>query len=334
MRRRALLHPQVIEASRGFVNVRLNSWLNEENHKRLKTLTGGYFGHVDNTQNTVYCMFEPYAPGLTVDSFPTEDSVFFGTRPGKRGSFVLPSAADFTRQQLFNAVTKMRRTDTGGTDMDPERIKRIVWEYENVYDATTMAKLMDDLVARFPLKEGAAEGTPVLPVMANLTQALNVAASDSYATLVVVHPSERDQAMEQRVARLAFEDGIAGRTYIARLTVPEWVEAHETGQISGGSLTPGVYFVAPDSFGLDGEVWAEIPQDATQDRMRTELVAVLDRFLHNWQKLDRASHCQAGSDKNISWTEFDPDMGGIVRIGPGSKKLGKNYVPLSKPDIE
>jgi hypothetical protein len=296
----------------------------------LKHLLGPYIGHVDNTQNTVFCLFEPYAPGLTVDSFPTEDSVFFGTRPGKRGSFVLPSCADFTERQLVNAVTKMRRADTNGEDMDPDRIRRIVWEYQNVFDQVGLAKVMTALAAMYPIKDAAKSATPVLPVMANLMQALNVAAADTAAVTVVVHPAERDEAMEQRVARLSHEEGIAGRTYIARLTVPQWVEAHESGQITGGSLGAGVYFVAPDPFGLDGEVWAEIAPDATEDRMRTQLVSVLDHFRDTYRKLDRASHCQAGSENNISWSEYDPEFGGVVRIGPGSKKLGKNYVPLSK----
>jgi hypothetical protein len=189
---------------------------------------------------------------------------------------------------------------------------------------------MTDLAAMHPRVEGTEAATPILPVMADLRQALNVAASDPSGVIVVVHPSERDQALDQAVARLAFEDGIAGRAYIARLTVPEWANAHESGQISGGSLTAGVYFVAPDPYGLDGEVWAEIAPDATEDRLRTELVAVLDRFLQTYKKLDRASHLQAGAESNISWSEYDPDFGGVVRIGTGSKKLGKNYQPLSR----
>lgn len=310
------------------MNVRLNSWLNPENHERLKTLFNGYIGHVDNTQNTVFCLFEPHAPGLKADSFPTEDSVFYGTRPGKRGSFCLPSAAKMTKEEIYKAVALQRRTETRGEDMDPEKIKRIVWEYENVYDAAGLAKVMTDLAAKHPRVEGSEAGTPILPVMADLRQALNVAAADPSGVIVVVHPSERDVAIEQRLARLAFEDGIAGRTYIVRLTVPEWGLANKIGQVSGGSPAAGVYFVAPDPYGLEGEVWAEIALDATEDRLRTELVAVLDRFLQTYKKLDRLSHLTAGVENNISWSEYDPDFKAVVRIGPGSKKLGKNYVPV------
>ena len=288
---------------------------------------------MDDTQNTVFCLFEPSAAGLTADSFPNDDSVFFGTRPGKRNCFLFPSVAefhrmDFSEARILKEVTELRRIHTGGEDMDPEAIKRIAWEYKNVYDGPGLAKVMADLAAAHPRVEGSEAAAPVLPVMADFRQALNVAASDPSGVIAVVHPAERDEALEQRLARLAHEDGIAGRAYIARLTGPEWAQAHEKGQVSGGSLDAGVYFVAPDPYGLNGEVWAEVAlSDATEERLRTELAAVLDRFLNTYEKLDRATHLQAGVENDISWSEFDPEFDGVVRIGPGSKKLGKNYVP-------
>jgi hypothetical protein len=298
------------------------------------TLTRGYFGHADDTQNTVFCLFEPYAPGLAADSFPKDDAVFFGTRPGKRNCFLLPTVRQLTDQQMFREVTELRRLHTRGEDMDPEVIKRIVWEYKNVTDGPSLARVMNELAAKHPRTPGSDAGTPVLPVMADLRQALNVAAADPCGVIVVVHPSERDEALEQRLARLAFADPIAGRAYIARLTAPEWARAREIGQISGGSAAAGVYFVAPDPFGLDGEVWAGIAPDASEERLRTELTAVLDRFLREYKKQDRASHLMAGVANDISWTEYDPDFGGIVRIGPGSKKLGKYYDPAEREAAE
>jgi hypothetical protein len=234
----------------------------------------------------------------------------------------------FTDAEILREVKELRRIHTRGEDMDPEVIQRIAWEYKHVYDGHTLAELMLDLAEAHPRVQGSEASTPVLPVMADLRQALNVAASDPSGVIVVVHPAERDQALEQRLARLAYEEGIAGRTYIARLTESEWSLAHKIGQISGGSLTPGVYFVAPDPYGLEGEVWAEVAPAATEDQLRTELAAVLDRFLTTYKKLDRASHLKGGVENDISWAEYDPDFGAVVRVGPGSKKLGKNYKPL------
>lgn len=305
------------------MNVRLNAWLNEENHKRLLTLSGGYFGGANDTQNTVFCLFDPDAPGLTADSFPSESSVFFGTRPGKRNCFLFPSAeGQWSEERILKEVTELRRIHTGGKDMNPEAIKRIAWEYKNVYDGAGLARVMTELATANPRVAGSEAATPVLPVMANLMQALNVAASDTCAVIVLVQPPERDEGLEQRLARLAFEDGIAGRTYIARLTGPEWAQAHESGQIRGGSLSAGVFFVAPDPYGLDGEVWAEIAPDATAENLRTELTSVLDRFRQDWRKLDRMTHLERGAERDISWSEYDPEVGAVVRIEGSSKKLG------------
>ena len=50
--------------------------------------------------------------------------------------------------------------------MDPERSSASSGN-TNVFDAPRLAKVMDDLAAAHPLVEGAAAGTPVLPVMAD-----------------------------------------------------------------------------------------------------------------------------------------------------------------------
>jgi hypothetical protein len=70
-------------------------WLDKRNHDREMQLMGHGLGNADNTQNTVFCLFEPGAAGLAADDFPTEDSVFFGSRPGRRRPF-LPGMANIS----------------------------------------------------------------------------------------------------------------------------------------------------------------------------------------------------------------------------------------------
>jgi hypothetical protein len=295
----------------------------------------GYFGHADDTQNTVFCLFTPDTPGLNPYSFPYEDSVYFGTRPGKRYNF-LPAIVDLTEEKAIEMVRLRRIAETDGREPDPEIVKRIVWEYQNATDGDGVAKVMNDLADQYPIKKSAKAGVPNLPVMADLTQALNVAAADVRATLVLVHPEPRDEALEASLSRLAFEEGIAGRTYIARLTADEWASAKDQGKIKGGSLEAGVMFVAPNTFGLEGEVWAEIPCGTAEGELRTELVAVLERFRTEWRKLDRKSHVKEGLANNISWSEYDPEFGGVVRIEGKSKKLGgkkRGSVPAAAPAV-
>ncbi len=280
----------------------------------------GHFGGADLTQNTVYCLFEPDAEGLTGDGFPTESSIFYGTRPGRRYAF-FPRAATMPEDKLFKMMMKTRRVETNGAEPDPEVVRRSMWEYQNVVDGEGLARLMDDLAAKYPDKGDPAER--ILPAMPDLAQTLNMASADTRGVIVLVHPEGGDPALERQLTSLLFEEGIAGRTHIARLTAAEWAEAKAAEQIAGGEFTAGVVFVAPDPFGLDGEVWAEVPVGTSKADMRTALAEVLDRFHRKWRKLDRVSHIRAGVAADVSWTEYDPDTGGLVRIGAGSKKLGE-----------
>ena len=90
-------------ASRDFVNVRLNPWFDRTNHEREVHFLGDTFGQKGNTQNTVFCLFEPDAEGLSAEGFPTYEGAYFGTRPGKRRPFIdvghicLPIAQSLTR---------------------------------------------------------------------------------------------------------------------------------------------------------------------------------------------------------------------------------------------
>lgn len=300
--------------------MRLNPWLNEVNHEREMELLG-YFGHADDTQNTVFCLFTPDTPGLAPDSFPKQDSNWFGTRPGKRYNF-LPSIVNLSMPDATRLVTERRIAESDGSTPDPKLIERIIWEYRNVLDGDGIAMVMNELAAKYPAKPGSEGGVPHLPVMADLKQAINVAAADTRGAIALVQPDGGDQALEERLARLAFEDGIAGRTYIARLTQEDWAQAQEVGLVKGASLEAGVFFIAPHEFGLEGEVWEEIPASAPEEKLRTDLVAVLDRFRTEWRKLDRKSHVKEGTLCKITWSEYDPDFGDVVRIEGKSKKLG------------
>lgn len=308
----------MIRASRNYVNVRMNPWLDERNHQREMAVLGNTIGDADNTQNTVFCLFPPDAPGVSAGSFPNEDSVYFGTRPGRRYPF-LPGFKKLGHDDAMAMVTDWRRRDKQG-EPDPKIVAKIVWEYTNVTEGDELARVMDELAAKHPAKDDGA--APLLPVLPTLTQALNIAAADTRAVIAFVRRGDGDQALEETLARLAFEDGIAGRSHIARLTPEEWAKAGEDGRIQGSTTEPGVHVVAPDPFGLEGEVWASIAPDAGEDELRSGLRAGLDRFRAEWRKLDRKGHIAKGTELGITWSEYDPDSGGIVPIQAGSKKLG------------
>ncbi|MEO0652648.1 MAG: hypothetical protein AAFZ65_18390 [Planctomycetota bacterium] len=286
----------------------------------MSVLGAANIGHADNTQNTVYCLFEPDAEGLTADSFPTDEAVWFGTRPGRRRIF-MNSINEVSQEASIQVVGDWYRNEAGH-EGPPEVIERMVWEWRNVQDGHGLAQIMDRLAQRFPAKAGSDAEAPHLPVMPDLAQTINFAACDTRAAVVIVHPAEPVRKLEDTLARLAFTEGIAGRSHMARLSADEWAQAKELGQVTGGELEAGVVLIAPDPWGLNGEVWEEFPVDIAAADLETGLKAGLDRFRNTWRKQDRTTHMRTALKHGFSWTEYDPDVDDVVLIGEGSKKLG------------
>jgi hypothetical protein len=71
VRRRAFLDQDVIDASRRFVCVRLNAWLDELHVERVVKLQGFH-------QNSALALLAPNANGLAPDDFPTADDCAWG----------------------------------------------------------------------------------------------------------------------------------------------------------------------------------------------------------------------------------------------------------------
>lgn len=313
LRRRVFLHPEIIAASRNFVNVRLNIWQNETNYNRLHTLIGAQYSGIENRGNTAFAIFKPFAKGLAADSFPKEESIYYGSRVGRLYPICLTHLVPRKKRIAF--IKQRRLEDLGETEVDPKLLKRIVWEHENGRDAPSVAKIMNELAARFPVLEGAAEASPTIPVMPNLIQAINFGAVDSRGVLALVEPSEgADSPMYGHVAKLLFEEGIAGRIHAVRVKQFEWIEAREKGLIEGGTIASGLAFLRPETFGRNAEVQNEIAATADEAAMRVMLTGALRQFRETWQKLDRKAHLREGIDKQMTWYEYDPVSGEIVDI--------------------
>ena len=287
---------------------------------------GHGLGTADNTQNTVFCLFEPGAEGLAADDFPSEDSVFFGSRPGRRRPFI-PTMANLSEEEARKIIRGYRMAEVGH-EPDPEIVARIAWEYQNVIDGHGLAKVMNELKGRFETKPGHEADLPTLPLFPDLGQTINMAACDSRGVLALIVPEEGHQELEDQLARLAFTEGVAGRTHICRLTTEEWAAVRESGLVSGGTDDIGLRVISPDPYGLEGEVFAELPIVEDLEQAKSDLIAQLDEFRNVWRKSDRTTHLREGSKNGITWSEYDPDVDAIVTISPtsGAKKLGPTRI--------
>ena len=339
MRRRVLLTPEVIAASRNFVNVRLNGRLDETNFKRMHMLIGSQFSGGMNVGNTVFCIFEPTAKGLTADSFPTEESVYYGSRIGGLYPYCISRANDppmgtpeydALLPKRIEFIKKRRFDDLGETEVDPKLIERIIWEGDHGADGPGLARIMMDLAAKHPLKPGAAESLPVLPLIPTLREAINLGATDNRAVVAIVLPSDGKDTMSASMARLLFEQGIAGRVHTARMTAEEWAEARSTELVKGGDkLAAGIFFMSPDYFGLQASVDLELPPTANEAELRAELTGAVQRFRQTWSKPSRMEHVQMGVAEKVSWSEWDVRSREFIKLPPYLD--AKNAPPAPQP---
>jgi len=293
------------------VNVRLNIWLNETNFERMNTIIGNRYSSKINTANTVFCIFEPNADGLTADSFPTEKSVFYGSRVGGLYPYCISRVHDAGKpdkghKERIAFIKKRRLKDLGETEVDPALIERILWEGDNGATGSGLAKIMDDLSARFPSKASAQDSLANLPLRTSLTQAINFGAVDSRGVVAIVLPSKGEDTLTPHMSRLLFEEGIAGRVHVARLSQVEWSMAKASGLVGGGTNSSGVFFLYPDSYGRNADVHAEVPATATESEIRRSLTTVLAEFHKEWRKNDYLTHIRKGVMSGINWPEWNP----------------------------
>lgn len=296
------------------------------------------------TTNTVFALFEPDAEGVRADSFPPESSMFYGTRVGRPypACCTQPSSGGlaFTRARRA-AYIKARRKEDLGEDTPDELVERILWEQENGGDGPGLAKIMNELAAKHAVKDASRESLPVLPLMPNLRQAINMGATDSRAVLVLVMPAktsvveaamnakDESPAMDAILRQLLFEEGIIGRMHIATATPDEWAQAKESGKVKGGERETGLMFLRPGFFGKTADVQSELSADATLQATRTALSESLAVFRQTWRKLDREQLIKKGVAEGLTWREWDPEAKCISEV-PASARIEEERFGLSQ----
>src|SRR5207302_7402739 len=104
---------------------------------------------------------------------------------------------------------------------------------------------MERVARPFGAKE---EGTPTLPLVANVRLGVNVAACDNQPLVVIVGDDRSRKAAEAKVAALAWSKEWRGR-FVYASALPK-----ELTMIDGVEGDAGVLVVAPEKFGRKGMV--------------------------------------------------------------------------------
>ncbi|MEI6235134.1 MAG: hypothetical protein WCT04_18915 [Planctomycetota bacterium] len=122
-------------------------------------------------------------------------------------------------------------------------------------DAPDMAKGMDEIAAKYPLKK--AEGAPALPVSLNAKVGLATAASEDQPLIVILaENAKRQEELAAKVAAMAWSKEFEGHFVYATAAT-----AKDLPKVNGVTIKEGVVVIEPNEFGLEGKAVKEVPAD-------------------------------------------------------------------------
>jgi hypothetical protein len=115
-------------------------------------------------------------------------------------------------------------------------------------DTADMVKQMNDIAAKYPVKDASA--IPALPITLSAKVGMAVAAADLQPLLVVISADPVKRASyESQVAKLAWSSAIRGR-----MTYASAANVKEIQQLKGETISEGVMLIEPNYFGSGGDV--------------------------------------------------------------------------------
>ena len=185
---------------------------------------------------------------------------------------------------------------------------------EQVFEGPeALAAEMDRVAKAHPAKKGFSHE---LPVAKNIRLALNVAACDRLPLVVALHPQAEGLAkIEKTLNAAAWKEGVQGA-----FTYAVTSEAKELASVQGLKAKSGILVIEPDAFGLKGTMLAEIPADASVEKVEQGLLKA--RALHDAPPKDTRKQIEEARRTGIHWeTEIpDTDPGPGPGRGAGSQQ--------------
>jgi hypothetical protein len=168
--------------------------------------------------------------------------------------------------------------------------------HEAYRGAAAMAADMTRIAAAYKPK-----ATPsVLPTVANVRLAMDVAAADNRPLVVVLGGDDAArQALAARVAALAW-----GKEFVGRFVYALGSPGKDLAKVSGAKPGATLLVVEPDQFGLNGKVLSQAAAGATDAQLAASLRAGLGRFTR--KPASQGSHVREGHREGIFWDTVLP----------------------------
>jgi len=162
-------------------------------------------------------------------------------------------------------------------------------------DAADLAATMDRVAKPF---EANGEGTPPLPLVADVRLGVNVAACDNQPLVVVFGEEKTRKALQDKVAALAWSKEWRGRFVYASAA------AKDLSMIEGAEGKAGVLVIAPEKFGRKGKVLGQADADASAEAIAKAFAAAMKK----WQPQEKtfANHVREGQRLGVYWETKTP----------------------------
>ncbi len=140
-------------------------------------------------------------------------------------------------------------------------------------NAAEMARGLKEIASRYPSK--ASQGAPALPVTLNAKVGMVVAAADNQPfALVLSADPDRQQQLEEKLAKIAWNSHFEGRFIYAMASSME-----EISRVKGCSISDGILLIEPDMFGMGGKIVAEIPGDPSAEAIEQAMTKCMQNFV-------------------------------------------------------
>jgi hypothetical protein len=214
---------------------------------------------------------------------------FFVGRSGKLENTVFAILSSDGKRKLVNSSRGPIMT-FGGTSQQAVR---------------DMVDTLSVLSLAYPGKKDAKREDALLPVLADLRLAINVAACDNLPLVLIVGDgkSKASAELEENVRRVAWSDEFAGRALYVRVTDVKQLTAIEGADVRA-SENAGVWVVQSDTFGLKGKTLAKFSADADAAKLKNGLLAAATKF--DRQHRRQLQHVADGREKGIDWKTVVP----------------------------
>lgn len=162
---------------------------------------------------------------------------------------------------------------------------------------------------------------PPVPDFNRFGLALNVAAADERILVLVATAEDQIKGLERRLRPLAWSNDVQGRFHFDLDSGSAWKESLSL----PADAAPGIYFIKPGAYGLDGKIISKLEPDAENNVILAAMAAANKSYKATTVRKNYSDHVREGKRKGITIEMAVPfgedrDSDGKIDHAPGAER--------------